>query len=120
MMTEFADLSMLKELLDARFSTFEAQLSSIVSLIDKESMRKDKEDARQDEAIERLAERTTHSSETRRLTERVIKLEDQRERDKDRIDSNEYKVRVSWAIGTVMGTLFITVLAAIVKGWIGV
>lgn len=113
MMTEFADLSMLRELFEARFNALEAQLSSMMSVIDKEN-------TRQDEAIERLADRTTHNNETRRLTERIEKLEDQRERDKDRIDSNEYKVRVSWAIGTVMGTLFISILAAVVKGWIGV
>jgi hypothetical protein len=113
MMTEFTDLSVLKELFNTRLDALEAKLASMMLAIDKEDMR-------QDEAIERLADRTTHNSETSRLTERVRKLEDQRERDKGRIDSNEYKVRVSWTIGTVIFGLFISVLAAMIKGWIGV
>jgi len=32
----------------------------------------------------------------------------------------EYRVKVTWAIGTIIGTLFLTILAALIKGWIGV
>lgn len=80
----------------------------------------EKENDRQDEAIERLAERSTHYAETRRLTERVQKLEGQSDVDRNRFNDLDYKVKVTWAIGTVLMGIFISILAAIIKGWIGV
>lgn len=80
----------------------------------------EKENDRQDEAIERLADRSTHYAETRRLTERVQKLEGQIDTGRSRLNDLGYKVKVTWAIGTILMTIFISILAAIIKGWIGV
>lgn len=107
------DLTVLRELFNARFDAMEAKFSSMAIALEKEN-------DRQDEAIERLADRTTHSAETRRLTQRVEKLEDQRERDRGQLDDLSYKVKVTWAVGSVIGGIFISILAAIIKGWIGI
>lgn len=108
-----SDLAVLRELYEAKFAAQDAKIASGV-------MASEKSDDRQDEAIERLAERTTHASETKRLTERVTKLEDQRERDRGQLNDLHYKVRVTWTVGSVIGGIFISILAAVIKGWIGV
>lgn len=108
-----SDLAVLRELYEAKFS---AQDAKIVAA----AIASERADDRQDEAIERLAERTTHAAETKRLTERVTKLEDQRERDRGQLNDLSYKVKVTWAVGTVVMGIFISIMAAIIKGWIGV
>ena len=108
-----SDLAVLRELYEAKFAAQDAKIASGV-------MASEKSDDRQDEAIERLAERTTHAAETKRLTERVTKLEDQRERDRGQLNDLHYKVKVTWAVGSAIGAIFLSILAAIIKGWIGV
>jgi hypothetical protein len=112
--------TVLRELFNARFDTLEAKIAVMVSVLEKEN-------DRQDEAIERNADRSTHVSETRRLTERVSKIEDQRDKDQDQRDKDRnqlndvsYKVKVTWTAGTVIGGIFLSILVAIIKGWIGV
>lgn len=116
--------TILRELFNARFDTLEAKIAVMVSMLEKEN-------DRQDEAIERNADRSTHVSETRRLTERVSKLEDQRDKDQDQRDKDRnkdrdqlndlsYKTKVTWAAGSIIGGIFISILVAIIKGWIGV
>ncbi len=107
------DLTVLKELFNARFDALEARLSAMVAMFEKEN-------GRQDEAIERLADRTTHTSETKRLIERVVKLEGQIERGRGHLNDLSYKVKVTWTIGSIIGALFLSLLAALIKGWIGV
>lgn len=107
------DLTVLRELYEAKFSAQDAKI--VASTIASE-----RADDRQDEAIERLAERTTHAAETKRLTERVSKLEDQRDKDRNQLNDLNYKAKVTWAVGSVIGGIFISILVAIIKGWIGV
>lgn len=107
------DLTVLKELFNARFDALEAKITSMSIMFEKEI-------DRQDEAIERLAERTTHAAETKRLTERVSKIEDQIEAVRDQLNDIIYKVKVTWAAGTAIIGAFISTITAIVKGWIGV
>ena len=107
------DLGTLKELFNARFDALEARINVVLSNLGREN-------DRQDEAIERLADRTTHTAETRRLTERVVKLESQVETSKDRYNDLNYKVKVTWAIGGITGTILMAILVSIIKGWIGV
>lgn len=107
------DLSVLRELFNSRFDSLEAKISAMSSSLEKDN-------DRQDEAIERLADRTTHVSETRRLTERVAKLEDQVDASRSQQNDLIYKVKITWAVGTAMGGIFISILAAVIKGWIGV
>jgi hypothetical protein len=106
------NLTVLRELFNARFDTLEAKMTSMISAFEKEN-------DRQDEAIERLADRSTHIAETHRLTERVQKLESQIDAGRNRLSDLSYKVKVTWAIGSVAMGIFISVLGAIIKGWIG-
>ncbi len=110
--TNFINLDTLRELFSARFDALDAKLDSIASYAEKENYR-------QDEAIERLADRTTHVSETKRLTERVIKLEDQIERGRSALNGLKYKTRVTWGIITGLGAIVVSILVAMIKGWIG-
>jgi predicted nuclease with TOPRIM domain len=103
----------LKELFNARFDALEAKIAAMVSALEKEN-------DRQDEAIERIADRSTHIAETRRLTERVQKLEDQIDAGRNRLNDLSYKVKVTWAVGTALMGIFLSALAAVIKGWIGV
>jgi hypothetical protein len=107
------DSTVLRELLNARFDALEAKITSMSVMLEKEN-------DRQDEAIERLAERTTHTAETKRLTERVIKIEGQIEAGRDRLNDLNYKVKVTWAAGSTIGAIFLSILGAVIKGWIGV
>jgi predicted nuclease with TOPRIM domain len=106
------DLTVLRELFNARFDALEAKISSMASLLEKEN-------ARQDEAIERLTDRTTHYAETKRLTERVKKLEDQIEAGRSRLNDLQYKVKVTWAVGGAASAIILAVLIAIIEKWIG-
>jgi predicted nuclease with TOPRIM domain len=108
-----ADLEILKELFNARFDALEARLTAMVAMFEKEN-------GRQDEAIERMADRTTPTSETKRLEERVKKLESQIDRGRSHLNDLEYKVKVTWAVGSIIGGLFLSILGAVIKGWIGV
>ncbi len=107
------DLTVLKELVNYRFDALEARLSAMVSMLEKEN-------GRQDEAIERLADRTTPISETTRLENRTEKLEGQIERGQSHLNDLSYKVKVIWMVGTFIGALLLALLIAIIKGWIGV
>ena len=109
--TDF-NLTALRELFSARFDALDAKLDSIALYAEKENYR-------QDEAIERLAERTTHSSETKRLTERIIKIEAQIERGQSSLTDLKYKTRVTWAIITALGAAVISLLVGLAKGWLG-
>ncbi len=122
-----------RELFNARFDALEAKFQTL-------SVSLERENDRQDEAIERLADRSTHNSETKRLTERVQKLESLTERvqklegivervrkiesqiDAGRNSLNDlgYKVKITWGVGVALMGVFISILAAIIKGWIGV
>ena len=102
-----------KELFKARFDALEAKMAVWVSSLEKEN-------DRQDEAIERIADRSTHVSETRRLTERVQKLEGQIDTGRSRLNDHDYKIKVIWAVGGLILGLLLATLGAIIKGWIGV
>lgn len=107
------DTDALRELFNAKFDAQEAKTASkVVSL--------EKEIDRQDEAIERLADRSTPLSETQRLIERVQKLEKQIDVGRSRLNDLEYKAKIAWGIGTLLIALLLSISAAIVKGWIGV
>lgn len=106
------DLAVIKELFNARFDALEAKMLSMSSVLEKENYR-------QDEAIERLAERTTHYAETRRLTERVTKLENQIEVGRSQLSELHFKVKVTWAVGGAAVTMILAILVAVIKNWIG-
>jgi hypothetical protein len=108
-----ADLTVFKELFKAKFDALEAKLISMASMLERDN-------DRQDEAIERLAERTTHLAETKRLTERVIKLEDQIETGRTELNDLHFKVKVTWAVGGAIITAILAVLIAVIQKWIGV
>jgi hypothetical protein len=107
------DLTVLRELFNARFDALEARLTAMVATLEKEN-------GRQDEAIERLAERTTHTAETKRLTERVVKLENQIEVGRSQLNDLIFKVKVTWAVGGAMVTGILAILIAVIQKWIGV
>jgi len=107
------ELLMFRELFQARFDALDARLVSISTMFEKENMR-------QDEAIERLAERTTHTAETRRLTERVDKIEKQIEVGRGVINDLQFKAKVTWAVGGAAVTGILGILWAIIQKWIGV
>ncbi len=107
------NLSALRELFSARFDALDAKLDSMASYTEKEIYR-------QDEAIERLGDRTTHSAETKRLTERVSKIEDQLDGGRAALSDLKYKTRVMWAIITALGAIVISLLAGLTKVWLGV
>lgn len=107
------DLTVLRELFNARFDALEAKIASMSSILEREN-------DRQDEAIERLADRTTHNTETKHLEKRVEKLEHMIENDRGRLHELNYKVRVTWGIGALAITILLSVLGAVIKGWIGV
>jgi uncharacterized protein (DUF342 family) len=106
-------IAMLRELFQARFDALDAKLVSISTMFQKEN-------DRQDEAIERLAERTTHSAETKRLTERVIKIENQIESGRSQLNDLQFKVKVTWAVGGTLVTAIVAILIALIEKWIGV
>lgn len=106
------DLTVLRELFNARFDALEAKLVSMSAMLEREN-------DRQDEAIERLAERTTHSAETKRLTERVIKLESQIEIGRNQLSDLHFKVKVTWGVGGAAVTMILAVLIAVIQKWIG-
>jgi hypothetical protein len=107
------DLGVLRELFNARFDSLEAKLASMSAVFEKEI-------GRQDEAIERLADRATHTSETKRLTERVVKLENQIEAGRSQLNDLQFKVKVTWAVGGAIITAILAVLLAVIEKWIGV
>jgi predicted nuclease with TOPRIM domain len=102
-----------RELFNARFDALEAKMAAWVTTLEKENNR-------QDEAIERIADRSTHIAETRRLTERVQKLEDQVDLGRTRLNDLGAKVKITWGIGTILAGIFISIITAIIRGWIGV
>ncbi len=106
-------LAALQALVNARFDAMDAKLDSMASYTEKENYR-------QDEAIERLADRSTHTSETRRLTERVVKLESQIERGQNALADLKFKTRVIWGIVTALGAIIVSILVGVGRGWIGV
>lgn len=106
------DLTVLRELFNARFDALEAKLVSMSSMLEREN-------DRQDEAIERLAERTTHSAETKRLTERIVKLESQIESGRSQLNDLHFKVKVTWGVGGAMVTAISAILIAVIQKWIG-
>lgn len=103
----------LRELFSARFDALDAKLDSIASYVEKENYR-------QDEAVERLADRTTHNSETKRLTERVVKIEEQLDGGRAALSDLKYKTRVMWGIITALGAIVISLLAGLTKVWLGI
>jgi hypothetical protein len=103
----------LRELFNARFDALEAKIALMVTALEKEN-------DRQDEAIERIADRSTHISETGRLTERVEKLEKQIDAGRNRLNDLEFKGKIAGAIGAFLIALSLSILAAVAKGWIGV
>jgi hypothetical protein len=107
------DLAILKELFNSRFDQLELRLASM-------AMAFEKENDRQDEAIERLADRSTHTNETKRLTERVIKMEAQIEAGRSQLNELHFKVKVTWAVGGTLVTGIMAVLVAVIQHWIGV
>lgn len=106
------NLSALRELFSARFDALDAKLDSIASYAEKENYR-------QDEAIERLADRTTHNAETKRLTNRVDKIEGQLEGGRAALSDLKYKTRVMWGIITALGAIVVSLLAGLTKVWLG-
>lgn len=106
------NFDLLRELFNSRFDTLEATIASM-------SLMFQKENDRQDEAIERQADRSTHVSETKRLTERVVKLETQTEAGRGQLNDLQFKVKVTWAVGGAMMTGIMATLLAVVKNWIG-
>jgi predicted nucleic acid-binding Zn-ribbon protein len=108
-----SDVTVLRELFNSRFDSLEAKIAAMGSSLDKDN-------DRQDEAIKHLADRTTHVAETKRLTERVIKIENQIEAGRSQLNDLQYKIKVTWAVGSAIGGIFLSILAAIIKGWIGV
>jgi hypothetical protein len=108
-----SDLDVLRELYEAKFEAQRAKIEAV-------AIASEKADDRQDEAIERLAERTTHTAETKRLTERVTKLEGRDDENRNQLNDLRYKVKVTWAVGTAVMGAFISIMTAVIKGWIGV
>ena len=106
------NFDLLRELFNSRFDTLEATIASM-------SLSFQKTSDRQDEAIERLADRTTHVSETQRLTERVIKLEAYKETAHNQINDLQFKVKVTWAVGGAILTAIMATLVAVIQNWIG-
>lgn len=106
-------LAALRQLFSARFDALDAKLDSMASYTEKEFYR-------QDEAIERLADRTTHNQETKRLTERVVKIEEQLDGGRAALSDLKYKTRVMWGIITALGAIVATLLAGLAKGWLGI
>ena len=107
------DLTVFKELFNSKFDALDSKLDAMTAVFQKEN-------DRQDEAIERLADRTTHVNETRRLEQRIDKLESQMDGGRKWLNDINYKVKVTWAIGGIALALCISILTAIIKGWIGV
>ena len=103
---------MLRELFNARFDSLEAKILSWSSVFEKEI-------GRQDETIERLADRVTPIGETSRLTERVIKLENQIEAGRSHLNDLEFKVKVTWAVGGALVTGIAGLILALIQKWIG-
>jgi len=109
-MDEFAAL---RELVTARFDALEARMIQMYTQVEKENQR-------QDEAIERLADRTPPISEFNRLAADVASLERKLDKTIDTLNQVFFKVRVTWAIGAAIATLIVAVLTAYVQRWIGV
>jgi hypothetical protein len=107
------DLTVLKELFNARFDALEARLDTITANLQKENNR-------QDEAIERLADRTTHVSETKRITERLSKAENLIELLKDKQSDLSFKMKITWGAGVAAIGGLLTVLIAYVKYMLGI
>jgi hypothetical protein len=107
------DLTVLRELFNARFDALEAKIASMSAVFEKEI-------GRQDETIERLADRTTHSAETKRLTERVVKLETQIEAGRAQLNDLHFKVKITWGVGGAVATAILAILVAVIQKWIGV
>lgn len=107
------DPNSLRELFNARFDALEARFAAMTAMFQKEY-------DRQDEAIERLADRTTHVSETKRLTERVAKLEGQIESGRAALSDLKYRMRVIWGIVTGLGAIIVSILVGMIRGWIGI
>ena len=105
--------NVLRELFNARFNALEAKIALMVTALEKEN-------DRQDEAIERIADRSTHVSETARLTERIQKLEKQIDAGRNQLNDLQYKAKIAGGIGAFSIALLLSILAGIIKGWIGV
>jgi hypothetical protein len=98
---------------DARLESIEVKLALL-----KQALERDND--RQDEAIERIGDRATHIAETQRLKERIKNLERQVDWGRDLLSDLRYKVKVTWGIGGFLIAIFMSVITAIIKGWIGV
>ena len=107
------ELLMLRELFQARFDALDARLVSISTMFEKEN-------DRQDEAIERVADRTPSRSEIKRLTDRVDKVEKQVEVGRVIVTDLQFKAKVTWAVGGAVSTGILGILWAIIQKWIGV
>lgn len=98
-----------RELFNTRFDALEARLDAFVANFEKEN-------SRQDEAIERLADRTTHVNETKRLIQRVEKIEILTEA----VNDLAFKMRITWAVGTAVVAALIAITIAYVKYMLGI
>jgi uncharacterized coiled-coil protein SlyX len=126
-------ISMLRELFQARFDTLDAKLVSISATFERQI-------ARQDETIERIVDRvphpeaikqlmeriaklesqSVHPNEIKRLIERVAKLEAQIESGRSQLSELHFKVKVTWAVGGAIVTAILAILIAVIQHWIGV
>jgi hypothetical protein len=107
------DLTVLKELFNARFDALEARLETYTATLEREN-------GRQDEAIERLTDRSTHVSETRRILERVEKTENVVEVIKERQSDLSFKMKITWGAGAAAIGALLTMGMAYAKYVLGI
>lgn len=112
-MTDSDGFSMLRTLFQARFDALEARITQMYTQFEKEN-------ERQDMTIERLADRTTPLGEFNRLSQRVEEAYQKLEAVEEVLAQVQYKVRISWAVGTVLGGILLTLLVAYLQNQVGI
>lgn len=83
------------------------------------SVQFEKETSRQDQAIDRLADRTVPLSEVSRVIERLRTAEKKIEGLGEELHQMGYKVRITWAAGSGVAGIILTLLIAYAEKWIG-
>lgn len=106
------DFDTLRELLNARFDSLEARITQIYIQLEKEN-------ERQDVAIERVADRAAPVSEFNRLMRVVETLEREFKSLKVVLGQIQYRVRVTWAVGTGVAGVIVAILTAYALQWVG-
>lgn len=98
------DLAVLKTLIEARFDALDARITQLY-------MQMEKENDRQDVAIERLADRSASLVDLNNLLRRYEKLDRKVETHEKTITNLTYRVKVTWAVGAAIlgatGTLLL-------------